>query len=108
MMPNFGGLDMQKLMKQAQDIQKKAAEMQESLKEVIVETTSGGGMVTVKISGAEEIVDIKIDKQVIDPEDKSMLEELIIAAVNEAIKKAKKVAEKEMAKVTGGIKLPGM
>ncbi|OHB76176.1 MAG: nucleoid-associated protein, YbaB/EbfC family [Planctomycetes bacterium RBG_16_59_8] len=107
-MPNYGGLDMQKLMKQAQDIQKKAAEMQESLKEIVVETTSGGGMVTVKISGAEEIVDIKIDKQVIDPEDKAMLEELIIAAVNEAIKKAKKVAEKEMAKVTGGIKLPGM
>ena len=108
MMPNMGGMDMGKLMKQAQDMQKKAASAQEALKEMIVEASAGGGLINIKISGAQEIVDIKIDPDVIDPDDKSMLEELLIAAINEAVTKSKKMADEEMSKVTGGMNLPGM
>lgn len=102
-----GGMDINKLMKQAQEMQKKAAETQQALKEMIVEATAGGGMISVKISGTQEVVDIKVDKEVINPDDKAMLEELLIAAVNEALKKSRKLSETEMAKVTGGLKIPG-
>ncbi|OHB71597.1 MAG: nucleoid-associated protein, YbaB/EbfC family [Planctomycetes bacterium RBG_16_43_13] len=97
-----------KLMKQAQEMQKKMAQVQEELKERIVEASAGGGVVNVKVNGAQEIVDIKIAKEVINADDKDMLEELVITAINEGIKKSRKMAESEIAKVTGGLNIPGM
>ena len=103
----MGGMNMGNMAKQIEEMQKKIGRIQEDLKERIVEATAGGGMVTVKVSGGEEVVDIKIDPSVIDPEEKGMLEDLVIAAVNEGVKKARKLREAEMQKATG-MALPGM
>ena len=91
--------------KQIQDMQKRLAKVEEDLKERIVEATAGGGMVSVKISGAEEVVAVKIDEQVLS--DRGMVEDLVMAAMNEGIKKAKKLRETEMVKVTG-MSMPGL
>ena len=93
--------------KQLQDMQKKLGKLETDLKERIVEATAGGGMVKVLANGAEEIVDIKIDEAVIDPEEKGLLEDMVLAATSEAIKKAKKLREAEMAKITG-MAMPGL
>ena len=90
-----------------EDMQKKLQKLDLELKECVVEAASGGGMVKVKVNGAEEIVDIKIEKDVINPDDKGMLEDLVLAAVNEGIKKAKKLRETELAKITGMV-MPGL
>jgi len=91
--------------KQLQDMQKRLAKVEEDLKERIVEATAGGGMVTVKISGVEEVVAVKIEEQVLS--DRAMVEDLVMAAMNEGIRKAKKLRETEMVKVTG-VSMPGM
>lgn len=91
--------------KQLQDMQKRLAKVEEDLKERFVEATSGGGMVKVQISGAQEVVAVKIEEQVLA--DKGMVEDLVMAAMNEGIKKAKKLRETEMVKVTG-VSMPGM
>jgi len=103
-----GGMNLGKLGKQFEDIQKKMARLEQDLRERVVESTAGGGMVKVKVSGAEEVVDIKIEPEVINPDDKGMLEDLVLAAVNEGIKKAKKMREVEMARVTGIAIPPGL
>jgi len=90
-----------------QDMQQKLQKLDVELKERVVEAASGGGMVKVKVNGGEEIVDIKIEKDVINPDDKGMLEDLVLAAVNEGIKKAKKLRETELAKITG-MMMPGL
>ncbi|HLY10965.1 MAG TPA: YbaB/EbfC family nucleoid-associated protein [Planctomycetota bacterium] len=90
-----------------EDMQKKLQKLDLELKERVVEAAAGGGMVKVKINGAEEIVDIKIEKDVINPDDKGMLEDLVLAAANEGIKKAKKLRETELAKITG-MSMPGL
>ncbi len=90
-----------------EDMQKKLQKLDVELKERVVEAASGGGMVKVKVNGAEEIVDIKIEKEVINPDDKGMLEDLVLAAANEGIKKAKKLREGELAKITG-MTMPGL
>jgi len=90
-----------------EDMQKKLQKLDLELKERVVEAASGGGMVKVKVNGAEEIVDIKIEKEVINPDDKGMLEDLVLAAANEGIKKAKKLREAELAKITG-MTMPGL
>lgn len=90
-----------------EDMQKKLQKLDLELKERVVEAASGGGMVKVKVNGAEEIVDIKIEKDVINPDDKGMLEDLVLAATNEGIKKAKKLRETELAKITG-MMMPGL
>ena len=90
-----------------EDMQKKLAKLDVELKERVVGAAAGGGMVKVKVNGAEEIVDIKIEKEVINPDDKGMLEDLVLTAVNEGIKKAKKLREAELAKVTG-MMMPGL
>lgn len=105
-MKGMGGLNFGKLMKQAQEMQKQAAKIQEDLKERVVEASSGGGMVTVHLNGAQEVVGVKIDPQVIDKEDIAMLEDLITAAINEGLNKSKELSKKEMEKVTGGLGLP--
>ena len=90
-----------------QDMQSKLQKLDVELKERVVEAAAGGGMVKVKVNGGEEVVDIKIEKDVINPDDKGMLEDLVLAAVNEGIKKAKKLREAELAKITGMV-MPGL
>ena len=101
------GFNMQKLMKQAQKMQTDVARVQEELKDKQVEGQAGGGVVRVTANGAQEIVSIFIDPEVIDPADKEMLEDLVLAAVREALAAAREVAAQEMGRVTGGMGLPG-
>ena len=102
-MPNMGNL-----LQKAQQLQEKMAKLQEELGEKTVETSAGGGMVTVVSNGKQEIVSIKIDPEVVDANDIEMLEDLILAAVNDALYQAKQMVTEEMTKLTGGIKIPGM
>jgi DNA-binding YbaB/EbfC family protein len=96
------------ILKQAQDMQRKMAKVQEDLKERVVEFASGGGMVSAQANGAQEVVAIKISKEVVDPSDIGMLEDLVVAAVNGALKKAHDLHQKEIGKVTGGMNIPGL
>ena len=102
------GFNMQKLMQQAQKMQSDMAKMQEGLKEMTVEAESGGGMVKVVASGAQEVLSIAINPEVVDPEDVEMLEDLVLAAVKEAISKAQELSAGEMQKITGGMNMPGL
>ncbi len=102
------GGNMGNMMKQVQKMQKQMAEMQKDLEEKEVEATAGGGAVKAIVNGKKELLKIVIDKEVVDPDDVEMLQDLILAAVNEAIKTAEEMMEKEMSKVTGGLNLPGM
>ncbi len=95
------------LLKQAQKMQQKMQELQEELAKRTVEATAGGGMVTAVVNGRQELVSIKIEKEVIDPDDPAMLQDLVVAAVNEAMKKMQQVVAEEMGKLTGGLGLPG-
>jgi hypothetical protein len=101
-------MGMNDILRQAQMMQKKMAQMQEELKTRTVEASSGGGMVSVTASGAKEILSLSIDPAVVDPEDVDMLQDLILAAVNEALKKATEMVEGEMGQLTGGMKIPGL
>lgn len=96
------------IIKQAQQMQRRMAEVQKELKERVVEAQAGGGMVTVLANGHQEIVSVKIDSEVVDPDDVDMLEDLIQLAANQALKKARELAQEEMRKVTGGMPLPGL
>lgn len=96
------------IMREAQKLQSEMAKLQEEVKKKTVEATSGGGMVTVVASGAGEIVSIKIEKEVVNPDDIEMLQDLIIAAVNEDLRRANEMMNSEMAKLTGGLQLPGI
>jgi len=98
----------QQLFKEMQKIQKKLEETQKQLEEKTVTVQVGGGMVTVTANGKQEILSIEIDKELINPEEKEMLEDLIIAGVNEALKRSKEMVEEELSKITGGLKLPGL
>jgi len=102
-MPNMGNL-----MKQAQKFQAKMAQLQEQLGERTVESSAGGGMVSVVANGRQEIVAIKIETEVIDPNDSEMLQDLILAAVNDALTKAKNMVNEEMGKLTQGLNLPNI
>lgn len=95
-------------MKQAQKMQSKMEKKQEELKKETVEASAGGGVVTVVVNGGQEVVDIDIDPEVLDPEDIEMLEDLVLAATNEAMTKAKDMMEQEMGQLTGGLNIPGM
>ena len=100
--------NMQGMMKKVQKLQADMAKMQEELKLRTIETTVGGGAVTVVVSGKKEVVSVKIDPSAVDPEDVEMLEDLMVAAVNEANKKVDDMMAQEMSKITGGMHLPGM
>lgn len=102
------GFDMRKMMKQVQKMQEDVARVQGELADRTVEATSGGGVVRVVVTGGQEIRSISIDPQAIDPNDKEMLEDLLLAAVNEGLNRSKEMVQTEMAKVTGGMNLPGM
>ena len=105
-----GGMpgNMNNLMKQAQRMQRQMEEAQKELEEKEVEAAAGGGAVKVKVSGKKEIVAVTIDPEVVDPEDVEMLEDLLVAAVNEGMRKIDEMTEAEMGKLTGGMKMPGM
>ena len=98
-------VNIQKLMKQAQKMQNK---MQQELGELEVEASTGGGMVSVKMSGHKQLLGVKIEPDVLDPEDPEMLQDLIVAAVNEATRKVDEVVQEQMGAMTGGMGLPGM
>jgi DNA-binding YbaB/EbfC family protein len=102
-MANFG-----KLMKQAQQMQAKMAELQEELAKTEFEVSSGGGMVTVRMNGQQEVLAVKIEDEVFAEGDKEMLEDLIVAAINEARQKAADMAKEHMAALTGGMNIPGL
>ena len=101
-------MDLKNMMKQVQDIQGRINSMQDQLEEKTVETSSGAGMVTVTANGKQEIISINISPEIIDPSDISMLQDLITAAVNTALKSSKDMMQEELSKITGGIKIPGL
>jgi DNA-binding YbaB/EbfC family protein len=103
-----GPSNMQAMLKQAQKMQEDMAAMQAELEEREYEVSAGGGVVGVKINGKKEILSVKIDPEVVDPDDVETLEDLIVAAVNEAIKKVESVSGEEMQKITGSMSIPGM
>lgn len=102
-MQDFGSM-----MKQAKKLQEKMAGLQKELESKMVEATAGGGMVSVIVNGKFELQSLKIDREVVNPDDVDMLQDLIVAAVNEGIRKAQEMASSEMAKLTGGMNIPGL
>lgn len=102
-MPNMG-----QIMKQAQKFQTKMAKLQEELSDKTVEASAGGGMVTVVANGGQDVLSISIDPEVVDPDDIEMLQDLIMAAVNDALNKAKAMMNEEMGQLTKGMNIPGM
>ena len=100
--------NIQKLMKQAQKMQEQMMKVQEELASKTVESSAGGGMVTAVVNGKFELISLQIEKEVVDPEDIEMLQDLIVAAVNEGVRKAQEMTASEMSKVTGGLNIPGM
>ena len=101
-------MDMSEIMRQAQDFQQRLSQVQNELAERFVTASVGGGMVSVTVNGKNKLLSIQIDKEVINPDDQVMLQDLIVSAVNEGIKKAQDMAQTEMKKLTGGINIPGM
>ncbi|HHY24730.1 MAG TPA: YbaB/EbfC family nucleoid-associated protein [Clostridiaceae bacterium] len=107
--PGFGGANMNNLMKQAQKMQKDMVKLQEELDEKTVESSAGGGAITVIANGKKEVLEINIKPEVVDSDDVEMLQDLILAAVNEALRKAEEMVSSEMSKLTGGLGgLPGL
>lgn len=104
----FGGGNMNNLMKQAQAMQKKMQDMQKEVEDAEFEASTGGGAVSVKVSGKKEVLNISIKPEVVDPEDVEMLEDLVLSAVNEAMRKADEETANKMGKITGGLNIPGL
>ncbi len=96
------------MMKQAQQLQSKMTKLQEELAEKTVESSSGGGMVKVTANGRQQILSIQVEKEVVDPDDVEMLQDLVLAAVNDALAKAQEMVSSEMSKLTGGLNIPGL
>ena len=100
--------DIGSIMKQAQKIQSQIAKVQEELAQKTIEASAGGGMITVVVSGKQEVVSIKIEPEVVDAKDMEMLQDLVVAAVNEALRKSQEMVSEEMRKITGGLNIPGL
>ncbi|GAA0734443.1 YbaB/EbfC family nucleoid-associated protein [Clostridium oceanicum] len=105
--PNMGGGNMNNLIKQAQQMQKQMQKMQQDLESKEFSATVGGGAVVAVANGKKQIIDIKIKPEVVDEDDIEMLQDLIMSACNEALKKAEKDSADQMQKLTGGLNLPG-
>ena len=101
-------MDMNEIMRQAQQMQQKMSQVQNELAGRTVTASVGGGMVSVTLNGKNELLSVQIDREVINPEDREMLQDLIVSAVNEGFKKAQDMAQAEMRKITGGINIPGI
>jgi nucleoid-associated protein EbfC len=106
-MPPMGG-NMNNLLKQAQKLQKQMEDTKAEIEKKTVEASSGGGAVVAVVNGKKQIVDIQIKQEVVDPDDVEMLQDLVMAAINEAISKAEQMMNEEMGKLTGGMNLPGL
>jgi DNA-binding YbaB/EbfC family protein len=106
MAKGYGGIDFGKMMKQVQKMQSDMAKMQEELSSKTVEASAGGGAVRAVVSGNLELKSLDIKQEVIDPDDPEMLEDLIVACVNEGIRMARDMASSEMSKITGGLGIP--
>lgn len=100
--------DFQSVLRQAQEMQARLAKLQEEMAEKTVEASAGGGMVTVVANGRQEILSVRIEKEVISPEETGLLQDLVRAAVNQALARSREMMAAEMAKITGGLNLPGM
>ncbi len=100
--------NMNSMMKQAQKLQKKMLKTQQELALKTIEASAGGGMVKVVANGAQKIESIVLEKEVVDPEDIEMLQDLMLAAVNDALNKSQEMVSKEMGKLTGGMNIPGL
>jgi DNA-binding YbaB/EbfC family protein len=96
------------MMKEAQRLQQQMMAMQEEIGKRKVDATAGGGMVTVEANGKQELLSIKIDPEVINKDDAQMLEDLVLAACNEALRKSRELVQQELGKLTGGLKIPGL
>lgn len=103
-----GGANMSQMLKQAKKMQEQMMKMQEEMEDKVHEVTSGGGAVSVKINGKRELQEIKISQEVVDPDDVEMLEDLIMAAVNEGLRKVDESSASEMSKLTGGLNISGL
>ena len=101
-------MDMSKIMEQAQQFQAKMADIQAELAKKQLTATVGGGMVSATVNGKNELISLQIEKEVIDPDDPAMLQDLIVAAVNEAMAQAREAMHAEMGKLTGGLNIPGL
>ena len=104
----MGGGNMQSMLKQAQKMQEDMAAMQAELETREYEVAAGGGVISVKINGKKEILSVKLAEEIVDPDDIETLEDLIVAGVNEAIKKVEADASAEMSRITGGMNIPGV
>ena len=96
------------MLKQAQKIQAQLAKIQEEMAGKMIEASSGGGMVSVVVNGKQEVISIKIEREVVNPEDIDMLQDLVLAAVNEGIRKSQEMVTEEMKSLTGGLSIPGL
>lgn len=105
--PGMGG-NMNKMLKEAKKVQEQIVQMQAELEQREIEATAGGGVVTVRVNGKQELMSIKIKPEAVDPEDVEMLEDLVIAAVNEGVRKSQEMVSTEMARITGGFNIPGL
>ncbi|MGO1470138.1 MAG: YbaB/EbfC family nucleoid-associated protein [Tissierella sp.] len=106
--PGMGGGNMGNMMKQMQKMQKEMEKTQKQVEEKEIEVTAGGGAIKAVVNGKRELLSIDIDESVVDAEDVEMLEDLVLAAVNEGLRKAEAMMEKEMGKLTGGMNIPGL
>ena len=96
------------MVRQAQRIQAQLAKIQEEMAGKTIEASSGGGMVSVVVSGKQELISIKIEREVVNPDDIDMLQDLVVAAVNEGVRKSQEMVTEEMKKLTGGLSIPGL
>ena len=103
-----GGGNMNSMMKKVQKMQQEMARTQQEIEEKEFSSTAGGGVIEAVVNGKKEVVKIKIDEDVVDPEDTEVLEDLVVAAINDALKKADEYSQKEMGKLTGNINIPGL
>lgn len=101
-------MGMGNLAKMAQQMQAEMARVQAELEQLVVEGSAGGGVVTASVNGQQELVSLRIDPEVLDPDDVEMLQDLITAAVNDGLRQVRQTAEEKMARVTGGMRLPGL
>jgi DNA-binding YbaB/EbfC family protein len=96
------------IMRQAQELQAKLVKAQEELAQATIEASSGGGAVKVTVNGQQELQSVKISPEAINPDDAELLEDLVVAAINEAMSKSKELAAERLGKITGGLKIPGL
>lgn len=101
-------MNIQEMMRQAKRLQSKMEKIREEAAQRNVEGTAGGGMVTVTVNGKNEVLSVKIEREVVDPEEIEMLQDLVVAATNQALSRAQEMMEQELSKVTGGLPIPGM